>query len=67
MTDPSPITQHDGTVLIRGAALPLLYRATLALIQRRNRDGLTASPLLQQACTTLYRATMSRAVYALAT
>ena len=35
-----------------------MYRATLALIARRRRDGLAASPLLQQARTTLYRATV---------
>ena len=49
---------RDG-VLIQGEALPLLYRACLALIARRSRDGLAASPLLQQARTTFYRACMS--------
>ena len=39
MTDPPPITQVGTTVLIQGEALPLMYRATLALIARRHRDG----------------------------
>jgi uncharacterized protein YjbI with pentapeptide repeats len=56
---PPPITQRDDGVLIRGDALPLMYRACLALVARRHRDGLAASPLLQQARTTFYRATMS--------
>ncbi len=34
MTDPPPITQDGATVVVRGPGLPLLYRATLALIQR---------------------------------
>lgn len=34
---PAPITQCDDGVLIQGAALPLLYRATVALIARRSR------------------------------
>jgi len=61
MTDAAPITPtcHDG-VLIRGAALPLMYRSTLALIARRHRDGLAASPLLLEACRILYRATLSQ-------
>lgn len=42
-------------------ATALLYRACLALIARRHRDGLGASPLLQQAVTTLHRACMSQA------
>ena len=58
--DAAPITRCDDTVVIRGAALPLLCRCTLALIQRRHRDGLSASPLLIEACRTLYRACMSR-------
>ena len=58
MTDPPPITQRDGAVLIAGDALPLMHRACLALVARRHRDGLAASPLLNQARTTLYRATM---------
>ena len=33
MTDhPPPVVQRGSAVLIRGAALPLMYRATLALI-----------------------------------
>jgi hypothetical protein len=53
------ITAHGGVVMISGEALALMYRATVALIQRHNRDGLAASPLLQQARTTFYRACMS--------
>ena len=48
-----------GAVLIQGDALPLLYRATLALIARRSRDGLAAQPLLRLSRTTFYRACMS--------
>ena len=59
---PEPaITQRDGGVLIRGDALPLMYRCTLALIARRHRDGLAVTPLLQKARTTFYRACMSPA------
>ena len=54
--DAAPITQSDDGVLISGAALPLLYRSVLALIARRSRDGLAASPLLLEARRTLYRA-----------
>jgi excisionase family DNA binding protein len=57
MTDPPPITQDGDTVLIRGAALPMAYRATLALILREHRDGVTPSPLLHQLRRELYRAT----------
>ena len=39
MTDPPPITQTGTTVLIQGAALALMYRATLTLIACRHRDG----------------------------
>ena len=36
--DPAPATTQVGaTVLIQGEALPLLYRACLALIARRSR------------------------------
>lgn len=55
MTDPAPITPCDGGVLIRGAALPMMYRAVLALIARRSRDGLPSHDL-QQLRTALYRA-----------
>ena len=47
MTDRAQITQDGASVVVSGAALPLLYRATLALIARRSRDGLAASPLPQ--------------------
>ena len=56
MTDP-PITQTGDSVTIRGAALPLLYRATLALAVRHNRDGITPPPLLHQLRAVLFRAT----------
>ena len=46
-------------VVLRGPALPLMYRATLALIARRSRDGLAAQPLLRLSRTTFYRACMS--------
>ena len=55
----SPVVATADGVLLRGAALPVMYRATLALIARRSRDGLSASPLLHEARTTLYRACMS--------
>lgn len=48
----------DG-VLLRGDALPLMYRACLALIARRSRDGLVQTPLLREVRTKLYRACMS--------
>ena len=47
MTEP-PIQQHGDTVTIRGAALPLMYRAVLALAARHNRDGITPPPLLRE-------------------
>ena len=37
-----PLVVCDGGVLIQGDALPVLYRATLALVARRSRDGLAA-------------------------
>ena len=57
--DAAPITQIGTTVLIQGAALPVLYRACLALIARRSRDGQAPSPLLQEARRTFYRVCMS--------
>ena len=57
--DAAPIIQCGDTVLISGAALPLMYRACLALVQRRHRDGLAAHPLLQLAVTTLHRAVLA--------
>jgi len=56
MTDP-PITQTGDSITIRGAALPLMYRATLALAVRHNRDGITPPPLLHQLRAVLFRAT----------
>ena len=57
MTDPPPITQHDGVVIVSGDALGLLYRATLALAARHRRDGLASPSLLHDVRTALYRAT----------
>jgi excisionase family DNA binding protein len=54
-----PITQDGDSVTIRGAALPLLYRAVLALAARHNRDGIIPPPLLHDIRTLLYRAVMS--------
>ena len=49
MTDhPPPVVQRGSAVLIRGAALPLMYRATLALTARRSHDGLAVSPLVHE-------------------
>jgi hypothetical protein len=55
--DAEPITQVGTTVVIQGAAV--MYRSCLALIARRSRDGLAASPLLHLSRTTFYRACMS--------
>ena len=60
MTDPAPITQDGTTVVIRGEALPLLYRAVFALTLHQHRDGIAPSPLLAEALRVLYRATTSR-------
>ena len=49
-----PITPCDAGVLLRGAALPLMYRACLALIARRSRDGL-AAPCSIGACMSTQR------------
>jgi hypothetical protein len=57
MTDPPPITQIGTTVLIQGDALPLMYRAVLALAARHNRDGITPPPLLHELRAALFRAT----------
>ena len=56
-TDPSPIVQRDGAVIIQGAAVPLLYRAVHALAISHRRDGVASPPLLQEARTVLFRAT----------
>ena len=56
--DAAPITHTGTTVVLSGDALPLMYRAVLALIARRHRDGLAASPLLQQARIAFFRATV---------
>jgi hypothetical protein len=46
MTDPAPITQCDGVVLIQTPQmLAAAYRATLYGIQRRIRDGLPTGDL----------------------
>jgi hypothetical protein len=39
MTDQVPVRQDGATITITGAALPLLYRATLALAARHRRWG----------------------------
>ena len=57
MTDPPPVQQIAAGVLIQGEALPLMYRAAIALIARQHRDGLAASTLLHEARTAFYRAT----------
>jgi hypothetical protein len=57
----APITQTGTSVQIQGDALPLMYRATLALIARRQRDGVAAQPLLQEARAVFYRACTSPA------
>ena len=49
----------DGTVVIRGEALPLLYRAVLALAIRHRHDGVSSPPLLREATRVLYRACLS--------
>jgi hypothetical protein len=52
--DAAPITQRGRAVLMQAVTLPLMYRTVLALIARRHRHGMAASPLRQQARTTLY-------------
>src|SRR5262245_41647639 len=52
-------TEVGGAVVVQGDALPLLYRALLALAVRHRRDGITSPPLLHELRTALYRATMS--------
>jgi hypothetical protein len=59
MTDPSPITQRDGVVIVSGDAVLLLYRAVLALAIRHRRDGLASPALLHTLRAELFRATMS--------
>ena len=54
-------------MIIRGEALPLLYRATLALAARHRRDGVSSPPLLHDARTALFRATTSPPRHELAT
>ena len=50
MTDTPPITQHGAAVTIRGApTLAAAYRATLAGIARRRRDGLPSGDLQELA------------------
>ena len=52
-----PITQLDGAVTVQGEALPLLYRATLALVARHHRDGVSSPTLLHSLRKELFRAT----------
>ncbi len=56
VTDP-PIQQHGAVVTIQGEALPLLYRAVLALAARHHRDGIIPPPLLHELRAALLRAT----------
>ncbi len=56
---PPLVARDDGTVLISGAALPLLYRCVLAGIARQHRDGIATSPLLHQIRTVLFQAATS--------
>ena len=65
-TDPSPIVQRDGAVIIRGDALPLLYRAVHALTIRHRRDGVSSPPLLHTLRAELFRAVTSRPRHRLA-
>ena len=53
------ITQRDGVVVISGDAVPLLYRATIALAARHHRDGLASPALLHTLRAALYGATTS--------
>jgi excisionase family DNA binding protein len=55
----SPITQRDGVVIVSGAAVPLMYRAVLALTIRHRRDGVSSPPLLHTLRTVLFRAATS--------
>ena len=59
MTDPPPITQHDGVVTVQGEALPMMYRAVIALAVHHHRDGVASPPLLHTLRAELYRALMS--------
>jgi hypothetical protein len=56
VTDP-PVVAHDGVIVVSGAAVPLLYRAVLALAIRHRRDGVASPALLHELRTVLYRAT----------
>ena len=66
ITDPPPITQHDGVVTVQGDALPLLYRGVIALVARYHRDGLSSPPLLHILRTELFRASTSQPRHRLA-
>ena len=60
MTAPPPIQlRADGTVLITGEAVRMLYKAALALNRHHHRDGLASPPLLHTLRAELFRATMS--------
>jgi hypothetical protein len=67
MTDQPPVQQDGATITITGDALPLAYRAVLALAARHRRDGITSPPLLHELRTVLFRATMSPPRHKLAT
>lgn len=57
--DDRAVQQRGGVVIVSGDALPLLYRAIIALAARHHRDGLAAPTLLHDACAALFRATVS--------
>jgi hypothetical protein len=65
--NPPCVIQHGASVTITGDALPLLYRAVIALVARHHRDGLSSPPLLHTLRAQLYRATMSRPRHKLVT
>jgi len=59
--------RDDGTVLVSGAAVALLYRAVLALAIRHPLDGVSSPALLHTLRAMLYRAATSRPRHELAT
>ena len=59
ITDPPPVVQHDGVVVVQGDALGLLYRAIHALAIWHHHDGIAPPPLLHHLRAALYRAATS--------
>ena len=55
--NPPCVIQHDASITITGEALPMLYRAVIALAARHHRDGLSSPPLLHTLRKELFRAT----------